>query len=57
MRGQSVPGAGVTLGCGVGFGWVTTGLGLGAGATAVRKFIHQISWLNAHNKAMWESEF
>ena len=34
MRGQSVPGAGVTLGCGVGFG---------AGATAVRKFIHQIS--------------
>ena len=41
MRGQNVPGAGVTLGCGVGFGWVTTGLG--AGATAVRKFIHQIS--------------
>ena len=35
MRGQGIPGAGVTLGCGVGFGWGMTGLG--AGATTIRK--------------------
>ena len=35
MRGQGIPRAGVTLGCGVGFGWVIAGLG--AGATTIRK--------------------
>ena len=35
MRGQGIPGAGVTSGCRVGFGWVMTGLG--AGATTIRK--------------------